>query len=81
MYKARALRAYIVFMQITTEVYNKWPVWNICTLKNYKVTHLLKGFPRYRRIKKRTQLPVGLKNGHQHECEHAVHYPDTRSLT
>ena len=24
--------------------------------ENYKVTHLLKGFPRYRRIRKRTQL-------------------------
>ena len=44
--------------------------WYICTLENYKVTHLLKGFPRYRRIRKRTQLvgPTG-----RYKCERAVH--------
>ena len=50
----------------------------MCTLENYKVTHLLKGFPRYRWIRKRTQLlPVGPQNGRQYECERAMHYPNT----
>ena len=45
----------IVFIR---KVYNKYSVWYLCTLENYKVTHLLKGFPRYGRIRKRTQIPV-----------------------
>ena len=38
-------------------------VWYICSLENYKVTpiYILRGFPRYRRIRKQTQLvgPIG----------------------
>ena len=42
----------------------KYSVWYICTSKNYKVTHLLKGFPRYWWIRKSTWLPVGATMTH-----------------
>ena len=54
---------------------NRLTVWYIFILGNYKVTHLLKGFPRHRQIRKRTELPVDPENGRQYECERAVHYP------
>ena len=31
-------------------------------------------FPRYRRIRKRTQLPVDPQNGRHYKCERAMHY-------
>ena len=34
----------------------KYSVSYICTLENYNATYLQKGFPGYRRIRKRTQL-------------------------
>ena len=36
-------------------------------------THLMKGFPKYRRIRKRTQLPVDPQNCRHYECERAMH--------
>ena len=54
--QGHVLRACIIIFiyRSTQEVYKKqqlkYSVWYICTLEKYKVTHLLKGLPRYRRI-------------------------------
>ena len=51
--RGHALHACIIVS--IRKVYNKYSVWYLCTFENYKVTHLLKVFPRYRRIRKLTQ--------------------------